>query len=234
MSTNRHESLPSADLPPLLRFADGRLVRSADEWLCRRAEIRMLMCETFVGTPPDAAPALLGAEVLDETRREDGTRQRRVRLTFDTPNRAAIDIELLLPSGAGPFAVFLFATPYTWWPEVALQRGYLVCGYPGADNNDATDVFAEAYPDCTWSRLLRRAWLGSRALDYLLTLPDVISGQICMSGHSRNGKQSLIAAAFDDRITAVAASSAGSPGTSPYRFTSHDTFNEAPDGFVNN
>lgn len=227
-------ALSCADLPPLLQFADGRPVRSKDDWALRRAEIRRLMCETFVGSPPNTIPLLLGSELIEDMRRADGTRLRRVQLTFDTPTRAAFTIELQNPQGEGPFPVFMFAGPYGWWPEVALERGYLVCGYPGADKNDSSDILVEAYPGCTWSRLLRRAWLGSRALDYLLTLPDVIPGQICMSGHSRNGKQSLIAAAFDNRITAVAASSAGSPGTSPYRFTSHDTFNEAPDGFVNN
>jgi hypothetical protein len=43
---------------------------------------------------------------------------------------------------------------------------------------------------------------------------------VAITGHSRNGKQSLIAAAYDERITAVADSSSGSPAGSPYRLTS--------------
>jgi len=76
----------------------------------------------------------------------------------------------------------------------------------------------------------RRAWLGSRALDYVLSLPWAAKGQVCITGHSRNGKQSLIAAAFDERITAVADSSSGSPAGSPYRLTSAFTYAEDPFG----
>ena len=38
----------------------------------------------------------------------------------------------------------------------------------------------------------------SRAVDYLYTLPFVDKDKIGITGHSRNGKQSLIAAAFDE------------------------------------
>ena len=41
----------------------------------------------------------------------------------------------------------------------------------------------------------------------------------------------MIAAAFDERITSVVARSPGSPGSSPYRFTSRNTCAEAPRDF---
>ena len=98
-------------------------------------------------------------------------------------------------------------------------------------------------------KIYRRAWLGSRALDYMLTRSDVnpsivrphrlnweqgsclrcshnlhlhspVCQQVSITGHSRNGKQSLIAAAFDERITAVVGSSPGMPIASPIRFSS--------------
>ena len=49
---------------------------------------------------------------------------------------------------------------------------------------------------------------------------------MCIAGHSRNGKQSLVAAAFDDRIAAVVGSSPGSPIASPFRFSSDQYYGQ--------
>lgn len=106
------------------------------------------------------------------------------------------------------------------WAVRAVARGYIACRYPGADTRDATKQFADAYPAASWMLLMRRAWLGSRALDFVLTLPEVSKSQIAITGHSRNGKQSFIAAAFDERITAVVGSSPGTPIAAPVRFSS--------------
>ena len=53
-------------------------------------------------------------------------------------------------------------------------------------------------------------------------------GQIGLTGHSRNGKASLIAAALDPRIMAVVESSSGAAGLAPYRFSSVDAQCERP------
>lgn len=222
---------PCADLPPLLQFADGSPVKTDTDWQKRRSEVRALMQETFVGAAPETVPQLLDARTIESETADDGARQDRIELRLDTANKARFEITVYIPPGDGPFPISIMPGPYAWWHEVALEHGYLTCIYPGADKNDATGIFSEAYPDASWSLLLRRAWLGSRALDYLLARDDVIPGQVCITGHSRDGKQALIAAAFDERITAVAASSAGSPGGAPYRFTSRDTFAEAPADF---
>jgi hypothetical protein len=51
--------------------------------------------------------------------------------------------------------------------------------------------------------------------------------KIAITGHSRNGKQSLLAAAFDDRITAVITSSGGTGGEVPYRYPDERHSNES-------
>jgi dienelactone hydrolase len=240
-----------ADLPALLKFSDGRLVQTAEDWPRRQAEIRQLMTETFTGTFPAKPPRLLDAEIVRETLADDGSTQRRVKLTFDTKNRVALEICLWLPPGEGPFPVMLTA-PVEWqvdrrcrWPQAALKRGYAVCLYPGVsftctpakgyeDYKRAIGAFRTEYPEATWADLPCGAWMASRALDYLLDERydcPVIANQVCIIGHSRYGKQSLIAAAFDTRITSVVARSPGSPASCPYRFTSRNTFAEAPPDF---
>lgn len=209
-----------ADLPPLLEFVDGRRVNTDADWLARREEIRTLLCRWFYGSFPATPPKLSNAELLLEEAEYRGTR-RQVRLTFDCPTKqVAFDIELLIPEGPGPHPVFLTQTTHRVWGLIAMSRGYMACVYPGADVDDQSARFVDAYPECDWTTIPRRAWLGSRALDYVQTLAVADKQRVCITGHSRNGKQSLIAAAFDERIKAVVSSSSGSGGICPYRFSS--------------
>ena len=218
---------PTPNLPPLLTFCDGRQVTSHAEWQQRRAEIRQLICHYFLGRFPNEAPALKNVRVLQEERVR-GAVNSNARLTFDTEPEVSFAVEVMTPEGDGPFPVLLTQSNHRRWGLVALSRGYQVCIYPGADVDDQTERLRLAYPECDWALIPQRAWLGSRALDYMLTLEQAHKEQIAITGHSRNGKQSLIAAAFDERITAVVSSSSGSPGACPYRFTSEFTFAESP------
>ncbi|HUT25206.1 MAG TPA: alpha/beta fold hydrolase [Sumerlaeia bacterium] len=239
------------DLPPLLEFLDGRRVRTMDAWRDRRKEVRRLMIETFTGAFPDPPPKLIGAKVVAEREEPDGSVRRRVELTFDTPNQLSFEICLWMPKGEGPFPVLL-TVPVEWqvdrnclWPQAALKRGYAACLYPGVSftcqpakgyeaYKDALGAFRREYPEATMADLPGNAWIASRTLDYLLDPKyecPIAANQVCIIGHSRYGKQSLIAAAMDERIRAVVARSPGSPGSCPYRFTSRHTFAETPVDF---
>lgn len=236
-----------ADLPALMKMVDGRQVQTPADWELRRAEIRRLMCQVFVGDFPASPPKIAQAEVIAENVvPEDGSTRRRVKLTFETANRAALELCLWIPKGNGPFPVLLVAPRYYQipWAKEALARGYLVCLFPGVDHmhqeaeypgyENAWKQFRAAYSDVTWTEIAAKAWLASRCLDYLLDTKygyTIAPGQVGIIGHSRYGKQSVIAAAFDERITAVVARSSGTPSSCPYRFASHTTFMEPPDGF---
>ena len=89
-----------AGLPPLLEFYDGRPVRTAEQWLDRKAELRRLLCEYFLGSPPKQIPQCKRAKVLAETR--DGVSvSRLVELAFATTPEVSITIEILSPEGRG-------------------------------------------------------------------------------------------------------------------------------------
>ena len=216
---------PMADLPPLLTLADGRPVATPQDWEQRRQELRSLLEHYFWGRLPAQPPPLEQAQVLSE-QPHAGATLRHVALTFATSPPVRITLELLLPPGPGPFPLFLTQTSHRPWAAIAVSRGYLACVYPAADHDDQSALFVPAYPDCDWATLPRRAWLAGRALDYLLTLP-VHPDQVAITGHSRNGKQALIAAALDPRLRAVIASSAGSGGTCPFRFASEREYLES-------
>lgn len=217
---------PVAGLPPLLRLEDGRAVRTPEEWTARRAELRALLEQWIYGHAPQVAAPRFQAEALGQTP-GDGAIDREVRLTYDSPQKVSFVIRVMVPPGPGPFPVFMTQWNHREWAAMAVARGYLACLYPGSDDNDAAPLFAAAYPQADWRLLRQRAWLCSRVLDYLVTLPEADKAHVALTGHSRNGKQSLVAAAFDERISAVVSSSAGSGGSVPWRFSSDVYFNES-------
>ena len=168
-----------ADLPPLLQFNDGSEVKTAAGLERRKREVAALLKRYFIGSFPDEVPALLSARVLAERRAEDGSLRRRVRLTFDTPKKASFEVRVWVPKGAGPFPVLLTQPRYYQlrWAELALERGYIACLYPGVDSHhrekdfpryeSVWQDFRREYPGAAWSEISTKAWLASRSLDYL-------------------------------------------------------------------
>ncbi len=68
-----------------------------------------------------------------------------------------------------------------------------------------------------WGVLRAWAWGASRLLDYLQTNPDVDARKVAIQGHSRYGKASLVAMAYDPRFATGFISSSGAGGAAPYR-----------------
>lgn len=237
---------PCADLPPLRVFNDGRPVDSPRAWAARRREVAALMRQTFTGTFPAETP-VVREERIEETETDGaGNLRKRIVLACAAPGEPEYEIRLWLPPGEGPYPLLLTQPRYyqLYWAEDALARGYAVCLYPGLDSHHQEDAFPgyetvweafqRAYPGATWAEIPCKAWLASRTLDYLLAPGSghpVDTARVGILGFSRYGKQSLIATAFDPRIKAVLARSAGSPGSTPYRFSSRHTFMEAPRDF---
>ena len=235
-----------AELPPLLGFLDGRKVQSIDDWEERREEIRSLLIKYFIGSFPAETPQIAGAKVTSEKVHEDGSTRRRIRITLATPNRVAFEMALWLPKGDGPFPLLLTAPRFyqRYWGEDAVERGYAVCLFPGVDSHhreadypgydSVWQTIRKEYPRATWTEISTKGWLASRCIDYLLgdqSVAEIDAEKIAIIGFSRYGKQAMIAGAFDERISCVVARSPGSPASSPYRFTSRNTYAEAPSDF---
>ena len=68
-----------------------------------------------------------------------------------------------------------------------------------------------------WGALKAWAWGASRCLDYFETDKDVDARQIGIEGHSRYGKASLVAMAYDPRFAIGYISSSGEAGAKLYR-----------------
>ena len=223
------EAMPSLPfLPNPLIIDEGgenTPVNTTSQWNEKRAWIKEQVKHIFSGTFP-APPKNLTVKVLEE-RMEKGVNIKMIALRFGENEQAKLTLELFTPPGKGPFPVFMTQWNHRGWAQIAVRRGYMGVVYAGADAKDDTEAYMNLYPDDDWSTLMRRAWGAHRAVDYLYTLPSVDTSKIAITGHSRNGKQSLLAAAFDDRITAVISSSGGTGGEFPYRFTDEQHANES-------
>ena len=68
-----------------------------------------------------------------------------------------------------------------------------------------------------WGALRAWAWGASRALDYMETDKSVDAKQVGIEGHSRYGKASLVAMAYDPRFAIGFISSSGEAGAKLYR-----------------
>ncbi|MFB3826796.1 MAG: alpha/beta hydrolase family protein [Bryobacteraceae bacterium] len=205
-------------------------IKTAAEWQRRRAWIREQFEYWVYGRMPPT-PGNLRATVTG-AHQEDGVTVRDVRLEFGPGLRGSLRVQVMIPPGKGPFPVFLTNHPRTHpWVAPAVRRGYIGCIYFAADprygNDDDSDKFIDVYPEYDFSCLGRWAWAGMRAVDYLHTLPEVDKKKIGIAGHSRNGKQALLAAAFDERIGAVAASSGNTGECDPWRYTTDMFANES-------
>jgi hypothetical protein len=112
-----------------------------------------------------------------------------------------------------------------WALEQSIDRGYAVATFYGGDvDPDRKEVRAGIQPFIQkkegpheWGTIAAWTWGIHRAVDYLVTNPDLDAKRIAVVGHSRLGKTALLAAAFDERIALAIPHQAGCGGTGPSR-----------------
>lgn len=212
-----YDALPKVNgLPDPLTFLNGRTVKTAADWRARRAEIWQLYQKYDIGTFP-AKPKLERVAPLDETP-GNGYIVRNVRLEFGPQGKGTMRVQLMIPSGAGPFPVLISPNLAGWSPAL-LRRGYISAGYAGNDGMDDAAALSALYPNYDFALLPRRAWAAGLVLDYLETIPQADMKHVGMFGYSRDGKMAAIAGALDERISAVIAGSTGVGGLLPWRLS---------------
>jgi dienelactone hydrolase len=220
------DSFPSIPfLPnPLVLNQGGKNIPVVDnkQWQQKREWIRK-QYEYWVSGSVPPAPKTFYSKILSKSI-ENGVKDEMIEITFGPGNKAKMTVELMIPPSGKPLPVFMTQWSQRGWAQIAVRRGYIGCVYAGADLKDDTKNYSEIYPGYDFGTLMKRAWGASRVVDYLYTLPQVDTARIAITGHSRNGKQSLMAAAFDRRIKAVVSSSGGTGAESTFRF-SDERFN---------
>lgn len=211
-------------LPDPLVLDEGRSnvpIVNGGQWNLKRDWIKKKFIEFITGTIPPAPKNMISEILEDEV--NEGVRIQKVRLRFGPDHKAEMIFQLMIPPGEGSFPVFMTQWNHLAWAALAVRRGYIGCVYAASDQYDLTKRYDEIWAGkYTFSLLMRRAFGASRVIDYLVKQPYVNKTQIGIAGHSRNGKQSLWAAAFDERIKAVIPSSGNSGGGGlPWRYSRH-------------
>ena len=113
-----------------------------------------------------------------------------------------------------------------WALAQSIDRGYAVATFYNGDidpdRNDKREgiqahISKGKSGPSEWGTIAAWAWGIHRAVDYLVTNPDLDAKRIAVVGHSRLGKTAILAAAFDERIALAIPHQAGCGGTAPSR-----------------
>ena len=209
-------------LPDPLQLDEGNhavAITNRTQWAQKRQWIEKGYQYWVSGSRPPA-PKSMDSRIVSKSVNAEGVTIETVELRFGPNKQAKMTVELMIPPAGGKqLPVFMTQWNHRAWAQVAVRRGYIGCVYAGADAKDDTRNYGKVFPDYDFATLMKRAWGASRVIDYLYTLPVVDTNGIALAGHSRNGKQSLMAAAFDKRIKAVISSSGGTGGEMTFRFS---------------
>jgi hypothetical protein len=226
-ATTRPEALPDP-----FRFTDGRRVASPQEWEARRKELLDLILMHEYGHLPPPPARVTSAMLISHRYRPLMATHKQFKVTCelgDAKPQVAFVIDLLYPPGDGPFPVIVRGdmcwgkTPDLIARQI-LDRGYILadfnrCEFAPDRTEEAVGLFA-AYPapDRAFGAIAAWAWGFERAVDFLLTQPEVDKEKIAITGHSRGGKAVLLAGATDERIALTAPNNSGTGGAASFRF----------------
>ncbi len=201
-----------------LQFADGRPVKTAEDWARRRAEILNQWNSLMGQWPPLITDPKV--EILEATRR-DNFQQLKIRFHW-TPNELTTGY-LLIPDGDGPrpAVVTVFYEPETAaglagkeYRDFAYQlarRGFVTLSLGTTEATEAK-TYALYYPDIDHAEVQPLSMLACAAANawYVLAQrPEVDSSRIGIVGHSFGGKWAMFASCLFDKFACAVWSDPG-------------------------
>ena len=200
-----------------LRFADGRLVRSADDWKKRRSEFVKQWQDLLGHWPPLITEPKV--EVLESTRREN-FQQLRIRFKW-TPDEFTTGY-LLIPDGDTPRPAVV--TVY-YEPETAIglkvpdrdfayqlaRRGFVTLSL-GTTASTQAKTYSLYYPSIEKAEvqpLSMLAYAAANAWHVLASRPEVDAKRIGIVGHSFGGKWAMFASCLFEKYACAVWSDPG-------------------------
>lgn len=200
-----------------LRFADGRLVRSADDWKKRRSEFVKQWQDLLGHWPPLITDPKV--EVLESTRREN-FQQLRIRFKW-TPDEFTTGY-LLIPDGDTPRPAVV--TVY-YEPETAIglkvpdrdfayqlaRRGFvtLSLGTTAATQAKTYSLYYPSIEKAEVQPLSMLAYAAANAWHVLASRPEVDAKRIGIVGHSFGGKWAMFASCLFEKYACAVWSDPG-------------------------
>ena len=151
-----------------------------------------------------------------------------IQLTLSTPSNAAGPVPVIMEFGfGGRFPMAGRGSGLTWQQQVLAKGwGYAIIVPNSIQADNGAGLTQGIIGLCNkgkprkaddWGSLRAWAWGASRALDYFETDKSVDAKQVGLEGHSRYGKATLVAMAYDQRFAIAFVSSSGAGGASLLR-----------------
>ena len=234
-------------LPDLFTFESGRAVVSRADWAERRKELRAILervCYGVMPPTPSERPRVQrtdsGVGVMVASIRVAGLMHCRTQPFSDRD--FGINFEFYTPTGENAREQYpvIICGDGCWqrvtpeFVQLVTSRGYALCVFnrcdivpdtnaktqqPGGTMMPARNFPVQVrHPDCDFGAIAGWAWGFSRVMDALEALACVDVGRVAVCGHSRGGKASLLAGAFDSRFAAVFTNGSGSGGSGSWMF----------------
>jgi hypothetical protein len=204
---------------------DGTPVTTKEQWAQRYEEIKVILQHYLYGYLPPNPDSITAATTYSGTG-EAGGGAIPITITITHQGRPVTrEVSITLPTNGGGFT-----KP---WPlslggitGVDGVRGYAIAAYPSWDADINTLYQYRSNDPNAPSSLINTAWSSGRlidALEQLTAAGQPLAGiidpsKITITGHSRGGKDAIVAAAFEPRIGVAAPSSSGALGIAPERF----------------
>lgn len=222
--------LPSIkELPDPFLMNDGSRVKTKEDWLRRREELKKLILDYEYGHLDHVNGIPKGTEMSSKSNDTIKATERQILLTLGRDGKEIqVHLELTIPAGNGPFPVIVVGD-LNWGrikPDIqaeVVKRGYILAEFNrtefAQDSKDQTTGVYAAFgnPD-GGGALVAWAWGFHRVIDYLITQNYIDPSHIAITGHSRGGKGVLLAGALDDRIALTCPNGSGCGGAGCYRF----------------
>lgn len=151
-----------------------------------------------------------------------------IQLTLSTPADAKRPVPVIMEFGfGGRFGRFRRGDGPSWQQQVLAKGwGYAIIVPNSIQADNGAGLTKGIIGLCNkgkprkaddWGALRAWAWGASRALDYFETDTSVDAKQVGLEGHSRYGKATLVAMAYDPRFAIAYVSSSGAGGASLFR-----------------
>lgn len=241
---NAYPTTPDVNAGPLpdpFAWPDGRRVESTAEWPKRAHAWRDLIVGfEYGGLPSQPERVVIEPRCHAGMRRWDnGAKLRSYGVRCHGGEWPfMVSAQVLLPEGEGPFPVIIHGDGCWSYLQESLQRKAVDAGiavatfnrtelaedlvYPGCpDPRKRSGGLYEVYPGQGFGAVSAWAWGYHRVVDLLCELPEIDSGKIAVSGHSRGAKTVLLAGATDDRISLVHDNASGAGGSAAFRYGGH-------------
>lgn len=204
----------------VLQFADGRPVKTPEDWSERRQELLQQWQAVLGPWPP-----LLEKPSMHEESRETAEGFTRQRLKLEIAPGRQTAAYLLTPEGKGPFPA---ALDVFYYPEAGaglklearrqydfgyqmVQRGFvaLCVGQNPTPPQENADLYFPTWDQAQLQPLSYLAYVAANAHTFLSQQPPVDASRIGVVGHSYGGKWALFAGALYEKFAAVCVSDPG-------------------------